>query len=379
MMFPKGCWPIIGTRDVMVMIAYFVVCNGSHHFDSSHVAFRVCFTSSCSISISFKLIVAVNPTATTTIPPQPASSLALHQNIDYTERSMSTQASQPLLPALPTYQIRRNPALLLFSRARETLFRPVRQFTHFPQLPVELRLKIWDFAIEDIPPRLIEIRHRYIFSPQYREYFPAFYSTCRLPEVLYQCPEAREHVLKKYEWSFGMEGMNEDAFQNKILVNWEKDVVFFADSSAFSLFDKTFSLGSTAGNNGRRIMRRGVIRGPEKVRTLALSCPSWLEKEGSINMQTWISLEKVALVWTDQKIGREPILKREVELGLCAWAWPCRPSVAYRDNHGFDLTRSDGTPITVDFGFVKMNKKEMKAWDRMAEIVRAVLSMCATA
>ncbi|KAG4425914.1 hypothetical protein IFR04_000858 [Cadophora malorum] len=295
---------------------------------------------------------------------------------------MSTQASQPLLPAPPTYQIRSNPAFHLSSRARENLFQPIRQFTYFPQLPVELRLKIWDFAIADIPPRLIEIRHRYIFSHKHRNYFPKFYSLCRLPALLHQCPEAREQVLKKYEWAFGMEGMDEDdgfAFQNRIFIDWAKDVVLFTDSSTFSVFDKTFSLGSVVGSDGRRRIKTGVIRGPEKVRILALACPAWLGKEGRISMQRWISLGKIYLVWTEPRIGREPELKAEPELGLCAWIWPCRPSVAYGDNHGFDLTRSDGTQVSIDFGFVRMNKKELKAWDRMIGMVRAVFSICFTA
>jgi len=188
--------------------------------------------------------------------------------------------------------------------------------------------------------------------------------------------------LKKYEWAFGMEGMDEDdgfAFQNRIFIDWAKDVVLFTDSSTFSVFDKTFSLGSVVGKDGRRRIKTGVIRGPEKVRILALACPAWLGKEGRISMQRWISLGKIYLVWTEPRIGREPELKAEPELGLCAWIWPCRPSVAYGDNHGFDLTRSDGTQVSIDFGFVRMNKKELKAWDRMIGMVRAVFSICFTA
>lgn len=179
-----------------------------------------------------------------------------------------------------------------------------------------------------------------------------------------------------------MEGLDEDdafAFRNRILVDWAKDVVFFKDSSAFSVFDKTFSLGSTVGSDGRRSMRTAVVTGPEKVRILALACPAWLGKEGWISMQRWISLEKISLVWTDLDIGRQPELKAEPELGLCAWVWSCRPSVVYGDDHGFNLTRRDGTQVIVDFGFVRMSKKEMKAWYRMVGMVQATFSICFTA
>jgi hypothetical protein len=74
---------------------------------------------------------------------------------------------------------------------------PTLEFTLFPQLLSELRVKIWKHSLNNITPRLIEIH------PDVKE--GGYYSPARIPAILHTCYESRQEALKVYKLSFGTE------------------------------------------------------------------------------------------------------------------------------------------------------------------------------
>ncbi|KAH9207350.1 hypothetical protein DL95DRAFT_483381 [Leptodontidium sp. 2 PMI_412] len=81
------------------------------------------------------------------------------------------------------------------------------RFGRFLRLPPELQLIIWRFIIDDIPPRLIEIRQRNVRCPDHNVSIPTFHSPCRNPNLLRTSRDAADELLRRYEWSFGIEGL----------------------------------------------------------------------------------------------------------------------------------------------------------------------------
>jgi hypothetical protein len=74
---------------------------------------------------------------------------------------------------------------------------PPLEFTLFPQLLSEIRVKIWKHSLNNITPRLIEIQ------PDIME--GGYYSLARIPATLHTCYESRHEALKVYKLSFGTE------------------------------------------------------------------------------------------------------------------------------------------------------------------------------
>src|SRR5277367_5369758 len=68
--------------------------------------------------------------------------------------------------------------------------RPLTQFTLFPKLIIELRLKIWDFCFALQEPRLVEVRTQSHDCDQHKGWCPRF-SACRIPILVHVCAEAR--------------------------------------------------------------------------------------------------------------------------------------------------------------------------------------------
>ena len=67
---------------------------------------------------------------------------------------------------------------------------PLTQFTLFPKLIIELRLKIWDFCFTLQESRLVEVRTQPHDCDQHKGWCPRF-SACRVPTLVHVCTEAR--------------------------------------------------------------------------------------------------------------------------------------------------------------------------------------------
>jgi len=77
-------------------------------------------------------------------------------------------------------------------------------FTCFPKLPIELRLRIWDYCHF---PRIVDVTVCRVFDglrDRYSVDSPTKYaSSCRPPTVLSVCKESRRNALQHYDLEFG--------------------------------------------------------------------------------------------------------------------------------------------------------------------------------
>jgi hypothetical protein len=81
---------------------------------------------------------------------------------------------------------------------------PLTQFTLFPTLPVELRLKIWTIA--SFHSRNVDIWARCLgkIGSRLHPYTPFKYTShCSVPAILHACRESREVGLQYYHLDFG--------------------------------------------------------------------------------------------------------------------------------------------------------------------------------
>ncbi|MCJ1248771.1 hypothetical protein MMC30_005990 [Trapelia coarctata] len=101
---------------------------------------------------------------------------------------------------------------------------PRSEFTLFPALPAELRLKIWEFALPG--PRVVEIKAP---PPSFADRPPDsalddFTSSCAIPTLLHVNSEARGIALKHYELSFAT-----GTFPPRIYFSFERDTLYFPE------------------------------------------------------------------------------------------------------------------------------------------------------
>ncbi|KAI2643198.1 hypothetical protein GGS21DRAFT_3382 [Xylaria nigripes] len=120
-------------------------------------------------------------------------------------------------------------------------------FTRFNELPPELRIKIWQFAMPE--PRIVVMKARNIERPasleeallQTVDCEKSWQSTTQIPPLLHVNAEARYEALKHYALSFGV-GKTEP----KVYVDFNRDTLFFGDaeliSQHLSLWAKTKDL-----------------------------------------------------------------------------------------------------------------------------------------
>lgn len=92
-------------------------------------------------------------------------------------------------------------------------------FTLFPELPIELRLKIWEHAF---PARVVNLIY-----DQYHDRFHSYNSS--IPTLLHIHHETREMGLKIYQLCFGTE-----SFEARIYFDFSRDILLFDDYLQFS-------------------------------------------------------------------------------------------------------------------------------------------------
>ncbi|TPX13495.1 uncharacterized protein E0L32_005966 [Thyridium curvatum] len=85
---------------------------------------------------------------------------------------------------------------------------PEQTFTLFPDLPAELRLRIWDFSLQ---PRVVVLHTRkaHYSDPDKQPgsvALPPWKSSCRNPAALYACSESRSVALERYPVTIPLPG-----------------------------------------------------------------------------------------------------------------------------------------------------------------------------
>ncbi|TRX89531.1 hypothetical protein FHL15_009575 [Xylaria flabelliformis] len=104
-------------------------------------------------------------------------------------------------------------------------------FTKFRELPPELRIKIWEFAMPDA--RTIIVKSPYTRQkrlpasldgvlPQVQDEGEAWQSPTQVPALLHVNAEARHEALKHYSLSFGV-----GKGQPRVYVDFDRDTIFF--------------------------------------------------------------------------------------------------------------------------------------------------------
>jgi hypothetical protein len=94
-----------------------------------------------------------------------------------------------------------------------------------PWFPAEILELIWEYAIEYIPPRIIEIK------TSERPWLP-WWSSAPIPALLHTCSRSRFLAQKHYEPSFPYNGRQPGRSRfTRILFNFEKDILYFSGES----------------------------------------------------------------------------------------------------------------------------------------------------
>ncbi|KAE8448349.1 hypothetical protein EG329_009593 [Mollisiaceae sp. DMI_Dod_QoI] len=99
-------------------------------------------------------------------------------------------------------------------------------FTNFPELPSELRLKIWEYALPG--PRILGVGHKTQYKTIYGRAIPTIFewrTSDPVPSILHACHESREEALKNYRPSFGI-----PLQQGKNYIDFSKETIYFGGS-----------------------------------------------------------------------------------------------------------------------------------------------------
>ncbi|KAK2739447.1 hypothetical protein FQN57_006576 [Myotisia sp. PD_48] len=100
-------------------------------------------------------------------------------------------------------------------------------FYQFQKLPSELRIKVWEYAISDLEPRLVNIICEKCIAPTSTSirYTKFFWSPTPVPAILHVNREARYEAQKIYEQHFRTEYSN-----RYIYVSFSKDKIRLVDN-----------------------------------------------------------------------------------------------------------------------------------------------------
>ncbi|KUJ22672.1 uncharacterized protein LY89DRAFT_307337 [Mollisia scopiformis] len=96
-------------------------------------------------------------------------------------------------------------------------------FTLFPELPFELRLKIWQFSVPG--PRILGVGHEIQYKSFYGRLLPStieWRTSDPIPSLLHVCHESRKEALKLYQRSLGV-----PLKQGKNYIDFGNDTIYF--------------------------------------------------------------------------------------------------------------------------------------------------------
>jgi len=172
-----------------------------------------------------------------------------------------------------------------------------RVFTLFPQLPLELRLKIWQTMLPG--PRTVNIRYQMkydSFNGKTISSFTGWTSPDPVPVGLHVCQESREESLKHYQKSFGSY-----FHASKIYFDFSRDTLRFGadDGSSKNIYLLDIFLGG--GYHGANDV--------EKVRSMIVSINEDLYARRYFiwnEIRLFTSLEELKIVvWEDNSTTDE--------------------------------------------------------------------------
>ncbi|CZT47535.1 uncharacterized protein RSE6_08106 [Rhynchosporium secalis] len=185
------------------------------------------------------------------------------------------------------------------------------------RLPIEVVLMIIQAHVRALPDRLIQVLQQDSYSDYYGTYIPAFFSRCRIPSAFHVSHLWREEMLKSYVMSFGLDGIAGEAWQDQILINWEKDVICFRKDIAYRHFTRGVKFRSHRVSRNREDWRCRV-NGVSNVQRLAFVC---YEEEGFqfirparatvdvVGIPGRLSLREITFALVFERIGPEPVLR----------------------------------------------------------------------
>ncbi len=138
-----------------------------------------------------------------------------------------------------------------------------KSFLKFPQLPAELQLMIWEFAIPE--PRAICYSSRTcswteLYEYEKRNYTSNYSLTQTLPGILHACYDSRKEALKRYKLAFNAE------LCKPVYFDFARDTLEFGDFAALDAFSK------------RNTRFNGSAMKADDVRTVAITLGSRLEE-----------------------------------------------------------------------------------------------------
>jgi len=102
----------------------------------------------------------------------------------------------------------------------------LRSFAHFPELPSELRIKIWEYALPG--PRILGVGHEIRYRIGYGRVIPTIVewrTSDPIPGILHACHESREEALKFYRPSFGI-----PLQEGKNYIDFSRETIYFGGS-----------------------------------------------------------------------------------------------------------------------------------------------------
>ncbi|TAQ84224.1 hypothetical protein B7494_g7453 [Chlorociboria aeruginascens] len=183
-------------------------------------------------------------------------------------------------PAEHILELTRSLEELALEHNTSTASKPLTEFSYFPELPAEIRLRIWKFLFPG--PRLVRIKLQ----------SKGCSSAAPLPITLHICQESREETQKSYSLAFPVQSLDAAA---RIYFDFKIDTILLADEIA------DFDIASGPAPNGglvelgaeaRDIMKhmtyfmdnvgdlekvRSVALGSFKVNFLLLIRPRWFK------------------------------------------------------------------------------------------------------
>ncbi|KAI0100731.1 hypothetical protein GGR51DRAFT_342965 [Nemania sp. FL0031] len=131
-----------------------------------------------------------------------------------------------------------------------TMLQGTNTFTRFKDLPPELRIKIWQFAMPEARTVVIKSPRTQVKDlptsldaalPQILESEPSWQSTTQIPALLHVNSEARYEALKHYSLSLGI-----GKAQPRVYIDFSRDTLFLGDTElkpeCSSLWAKTKDL-----------------------------------------------------------------------------------------------------------------------------------------
>lgn len=110
-----------------------------------------------------------------------------------------------------------------------------RNFSFFDRLPPEVQNMVWQIAIYDVKPRIVQVKVNSIPSTRRSTYFrrQQFISTCPIPGVLHACRASRSLALRRWRLSFAASRQ-----PAKIFFDFSCDTLFIPEGFGLGNFAK---------------------------------------------------------------------------------------------------------------------------------------------